>query len=173
MRRIKNVLTFSNVIALVALFVALGGSVYAAGRINGKQIKTKSLPGNRLKANSVPGNRLKAKTINPGKVKPDSLTSTQIDESKLTGVTAASIGSVQYAVSAVPVPPSGATAFAGCPAGLYVIGGGATLNNDEGFVTSSGPVATRVGWIATGFGFAAGTTMTVTAICTNVKTPLG
>jgi hypothetical protein len=46
-------------VAVTALFVALGGTVYAAGKINGKAIKVKSLPGNRLKPHSVPANRLK------------------------------------------------------------------------------------------------------------------
>jgi len=47
------------VVAAIALFAALGGSVYAATKINGKAIKLKSLPGNRLKPHSVPANRLK------------------------------------------------------------------------------------------------------------------
>lgn len=47
------------VVAAVALFVALGGTVFAAAKINGKAIKVKSLPGNRLKPRSVPANRLK------------------------------------------------------------------------------------------------------------------
>lgn len=47
------------VVASIALFVALGGTVYAANKINGKAIKVKSLPGNRLKPRSVPANRLK------------------------------------------------------------------------------------------------------------------
>src|SRR5574337_1043056 len=52
------------VVALIALFVALGGSVYAAaGKIDGKAVKVKSLPGNRLKPGSVPGNRLKASVL--------------------------------------------------------------------------------------------------------------
>jgi hypothetical protein len=46
-------------VAVVALFVALGGTVYAAGKISGKAIKVKSLPGNRLQPRSVPANRLK------------------------------------------------------------------------------------------------------------------
>jgi len=48
----------SLVISLIALFVAMGGTVYAAAKINGKAIKVKSLPGNRLKPGSVPANRL-------------------------------------------------------------------------------------------------------------------
>ena len=50
MSRLKKSLTFSNTIALLALFFALGGSVYAASnKIDGAQIKAKSLPGNRIK----------------------------------------------------------------------------------------------------------------------------
>jgi hypothetical protein len=50
----------SLVISMVALFVAMGGTVYAAksAKINGKTIKVKSLPGNRLKPKSVTANRL-------------------------------------------------------------------------------------------------------------------
>ena len=49
------------VISMIALFVAMSGSVYAAksAKIHGKAIKVKSLPGNRLKPKSIPANRLK------------------------------------------------------------------------------------------------------------------
>jgi hypothetical protein len=52
-------------IAVLALFVALGGTVYAAKktRISGRAIKVKSLPGNRLKIGSVPANRLRPGTL--------------------------------------------------------------------------------------------------------------
>ena len=49
------------IVAAIALFVALGGSVYAAkkAKINGKAIRAKSIPGNRLKPRSIAANRLK------------------------------------------------------------------------------------------------------------------
>jgi hypothetical protein len=49
-------------VALLALFAALGGTVYAAthGRISGRAIRVKSIPGNRLKPGSVAANRLSA-----------------------------------------------------------------------------------------------------------------
>jgi hypothetical protein len=49
------------VVALLALFVALGGSVYAAkkARINGRAIRAKSIPANRLKPHSIGADRLK------------------------------------------------------------------------------------------------------------------
>ncbi|HEX6688462.1 MAG TPA: hypothetical protein VF085_07335 [Solirubrobacterales bacterium] len=48
-------------ISVIALFVALGGSVYAAkkAKINGQAIRAKSIPGNRLKPRSIAANRLK------------------------------------------------------------------------------------------------------------------
>jgi hypothetical protein len=51
-------------VSLLALFVALGGTVYAAAKINGRAIKVKSLPGNRLKPRSIPANRLKPGALN-------------------------------------------------------------------------------------------------------------
>jgi len=74
------------VVSLIALFVALGGTVYAAGKakkIDGKAIKVKSLPGNRLKLKSVAGNRLKPGAIGAGQLAPNSIGATQIDEATL------------------------------------------------------------------------------------------
>lgn len=46
-------------VSLLALFAALGGTVYAAKKIDGRAIRAKSLPGNRVKPRSLPANRLK------------------------------------------------------------------------------------------------------------------
>jgi hypothetical protein len=49
-------ITSAHAIALLALFVALGGTVYAAsGAINGKVIRKGSIPGNRLKRDGIGG----------------------------------------------------------------------------------------------------------------------
>jgi hypothetical protein len=71
------------VVAVVALVAALGGTVYAAGKINGHAVKVKSLPGNRLALASVPGNRLKPGAINGSQLAPGSITGVQIDVSTL------------------------------------------------------------------------------------------
>src|SRR5215207_10727330 len=55
--------TPATIVALVAVVVALAGSAYAAGRIDGRAVRVKSLPGNRLKPRSVPANRLKPGVI--------------------------------------------------------------------------------------------------------------
>jgi hypothetical protein len=69
----KRRLTFANVVAVTALFVALGGSVYAGDKINGKTIKKNSEPGNRIKKGSTPGNRLKKNSVTGKQVKESTL----------------------------------------------------------------------------------------------------
>lgn len=51
------------VISLIALFVALGGTVYAATQIDGKSIKKGSIPGNRIKKDTVTGTQVKESTL--------------------------------------------------------------------------------------------------------------
>ncbi len=70
-------------IACVALVAALGGTVYAAAKINGRAVRVKSLPGNRLALASVPANRLKPGTIGGDRLAPGSITGVQVDASTL------------------------------------------------------------------------------------------
>jgi hypothetical protein len=180
MARVRRLLTFSNVIACLALFVALGGSVYAAGKISGKQIKRSSLPGNRIKPKTIQPNRIKPKSLTARQVKTDSLTGTQINEKTLVGVSAAALAEVQYHSTTATLPGGGrvGTATANCPPDTYVIGGGATLSNDnQASVNSSGPSPLRTGWTATAYSYSwfgsPSSTMTVTAICVLVEKPRG
>lgn len=71
------------IIAGLALVAAMGGTVYAAKKIDGRTIRAKSLPGNRLAIGSVPGNRLKPGTIQATQLAPGSITGIQIDASTL------------------------------------------------------------------------------------------
>ncbi len=81
------------VVACVALFAALGGTVYAAaGRIDGRTIRVRSLPGNRVAPGSLPANRLRAGAIPGSRLAPGSITGAQID--------AATLGQVPSAVHA-------------------------------------------------------------------------
>jgi hypothetical protein len=80
------------VVACVALVAALGGTVYAAKKIDGRTIRAKSLPGNRLAPGSVPGNRLKPGSVAGDRLAPGAINGAQID--------AATIGQVASAVHA-------------------------------------------------------------------------
>lgn len=176
--RIGKALSFSNIVACLALFIALGGTVYAAGKISGKQIKVGSLPGNRIKPRTVGANRIKAKTLTGRQIKKHSLTGREIDQGTLTGISAAALANVQYQVTTVPLAGNsrdGTTATVGCPPNTNAIGGGATVSDDErAFVNDSGPSPVQTGWTATGFlRFGSSGTMTVTAVCVAVGKPGG
>lgn len=61
--RLRPRLTYANVTATLALFVALGGVSYAATKISGGQIKAHTLTARNYKANSVTGKAVKEKTL--------------------------------------------------------------------------------------------------------------
>jgi hypothetical protein len=160
----------------LALFIALGGTVYAAGKISGKQIKPSSLPGNRLKPRTITAHRIKPKTLTGRQIKKHSLTGNEINQRTLTGISAAALADVQYQVTTVPLArdsTDGTTTTVGCPPGTSVIGGGATVSDDEhALVNDSGPGPQQASWTATGFvRFGPGGTMTVTAVCVAVGKP--
>ena len=77
-------------IACAALFVALGGGVYAATKIDGHKIRSRSLPGNRLVPSSVPGNRLRQGTLPADRLVPGSITGALVDAGTLAQVPSAS-----------------------------------------------------------------------------------
>lgn len=98
MSRIGKRLTFSNVVALLALFFALGGSVYAASnKITGTQIKPKSIPGNRLKPQSVTATQIKNGSIGGPQLKAGAVSASQIQNGSITGaqIKAGSIAGAQ------------------------------------------------------------------------------
>jgi len=94
------------VVALAALFVALGGTVYAAGhgKVDGRTIRVKSLPGNRLKPGSLPLDRLRPQALAGlrGATPTGQITGAEIDELSLGQVPeAAHAESAESAQSAV------------------------------------------------------------------------
>ena len=57
--RFRARLTYSNVVATLALFLALGGSSYAALSITSKDVKNRSLKGGDLKKDTVTGKEIR------------------------------------------------------------------------------------------------------------------
>jgi hypothetical protein len=53
-------LTFANVVSVMALFIAIGGSSYAAISVTGKNVKNSSLTGKDVKNNSLTGKDVKS-----------------------------------------------------------------------------------------------------------------
>jgi hypothetical protein len=87
--RLFRYLSFSNVIAVLALFIALGGAAYAGTKINGKTIVNKSIGGGKLKNETITANKIKKGTITSAQITPGSIDSTQININTLTTVPSA------------------------------------------------------------------------------------
>lgn len=86
MRQGKRLPSPGFAIAVLALFLALGGTVYAAqkAKISGRAIKVKSLPGNRLKPGTVAIDRLSPTAISSLRAQGSGpITGAEIDELSL------------------------------------------------------------------------------------------
>src|SRR5262249_53694672 len=109
MRSLRRRLSYANVAATLAVFVALGGSAYA-----GTQLKKNSVGPKQLKKNAVITQAIKNEAVTGAKVKKGTLTGTQID--------ASTIGTVPSAANAQTLGGMSANQIAQgsklhCPAG--------------------------------------------------------
>ena len=59
MANLRLHLTYANVIATLALFIALGGSAYAAAKLTGDDIKNRSLTAEDIKRGTLTGTEIK------------------------------------------------------------------------------------------------------------------
>ncbi len=63
---LKSRLTYGNVVATLALFIALAGSsAYAVSKIDGSDIRKRSLTGQQFKSNSIGGRVVKESSLRP------------------------------------------------------------------------------------------------------------
>jgi hypothetical protein len=100
--RLTKHLTYANVMSTIAIFMLLGGSAYAAGRINGSQLKNRSVSGKKLKNNSVYGAKLRNNSVDGGKLRPASVSGARIASNTLTDreVNMAKLGKIAKATTA-------------------------------------------------------------------------
>jgi hypothetical protein len=82
-RRFSRLPSPSLVVALIALFVALGGTALAKVLITGSNIKNGSITGTQIKKGSLTGNQIKRGSISGTQIKGNSLGGGQINESSL------------------------------------------------------------------------------------------
>jgi hypothetical protein len=59
LRLLRRRLTYANVMSTLAVFIALGGSAYAVGKISGSQLQNRSVSGKKLKRNTIGGATIK------------------------------------------------------------------------------------------------------------------
>ncbi len=90
LRRTRNRLTYANVVASMALFVALGGVSYAAVKlpknsVGSTQIKKNAVTGSKVRNSSLTGSDVKNSSLRGGDIKNSSLTGSDVRSSSLTG----------------------------------------------------------------------------------------
>ena len=61
--KLRSRLTYANVMSTLAVFIALGGSSYAAFTINGSSIQNRSISAHKLKRNTLTGREIKESTL--------------------------------------------------------------------------------------------------------------
>jgi hypothetical protein len=111
MDRVRRRLTYANVMATIAVFIALGGASYAALKLPKNSVGAKQ-----LKKNSVTTAKIKGQAITAAKVKKGSLTGTQVNASTLGTVPDAThAGSADVAGSLPPAERWHAVGGAGEP----------------------------------------------------------
>jgi hypothetical protein len=144
------------VVALIALFVALSGTGYAAVTVTGKTVKNGSLSGADVKNSSLTGTDIKNSSLTTSDVKDRSLLSKDFKAGQVPagargatgpagplgprGAAGASDVVVRTGTANVPANTSGgASAFADCQPGERAVGGGgelSTASTGEGLVKS-------------------------------------
>src|SRR4051812_41425407 len=81
MSQLRARLTYSNVVATIALFVALGGSSYAAVTLTGRNIKDSTLTGKDVKDKSLTGADVKDSSLTGRDVRNGSIAAADLDPS--------------------------------------------------------------------------------------------
>ena len=106
MKRFRPRFTYANVVASLALFLALtGGAVWAASKINGKQIKKNSIPGNRIKQKTLTNNQIKTKTLTNNRIKPGTIERSALAAGTLPGVIVADSSATNLPGAVTETPP--------------------------------------------------------------------
>ena len=79
--RVRDRLTYANVISTIALFVALGGGAYAAVTLPKNSVGSKQ-----IRAKAVKRGELAPKAVTTPKIAPNAVTSAKVGSDKLTGL---------------------------------------------------------------------------------------
>jgi hypothetical protein len=165
---LRGRLSYANVVATLALFIALGGSSYAAIKITGKNVKDASLTSADVKDRSLLSKDFKAGQLPAG---PQGSQGAQgaagaTGATGSPGASAAGGGAVTYHDATVQNPASAFTeGSVGCGPGEQVVGGGIkVVDPSSQYIVDSAPDGTS-GWAGTVNGGVSNSTFTVTAIC--------
>ena len=144
MERIRKHLTFANIVSVMALFIALGGSAYAISKnsVSSKQIRNGGVRKVDLHKNSVTFPKVAKNAIGGGKVRNDTLTGDDLRESTLDGTIQRTIQNgcpVGQAIGSIT--PGGAASCSLIPQGVTLAGIQAQIDS---LVSQLGALAPQV-----------------------------
>jgi hypothetical protein len=122
----------SPVVSWLALFVALGGTGYAAARLPANSVGTKQ-----LRKGAVTGVKVKTGSLPRSVLKADALPRTHVEFKQVGGIPAVVGTELDGAVF--------------CPAGEQVTGGGYEVAGSDTIVDNSAPIVTTAGSPPTGW----------------------
>ena len=130
--KLRDRLTFANVVSVLALFVALGGTSYAAIKITGKNVKDSSLTGKDIKNSSLTTSDVKNRSLLSKDFKSGQLPAGPRGADGTNGTNGFGVLSYPFdTFSAAPGEDDPGTAAGGsgtaigCPAGTFPTGGDA------------------------------------------------
>ena len=132
-------LTPANVIACVALFVALGGTGWA-----GQVIGHGAVGSVQLKA-PVGSAQIKSNAVTTSKIANGAVTKSKLAAGVVGGVDPSKITKVDSPIAAVPRNSTGTVVTAACPAGAKAVGGGWS-DGLYAYPLSEGPTPDGAGW---------------------------
>jgi|tagenome__1003787_1003787.scaffolds.fasta_scaffold20824716_1 hypothetical protein len=143
LQRLRNRITYANVVGTLALFMALGGTSYAAVTITGRNIKDNTVTSADIKNRSLQAVDFKLGQLPAGRqglpgprgpVGPTGAPGPQGPAG-----TAANVRIVTADGAAVAVAPATANVVASvnCPPGMFAVGGGGFTLNGNAVLTDS------------------------------------
>jgi hypothetical protein len=112
MRAVRQRLTYANVIATLALFLALsGGVVWAAGKIGTKGLKANAVTAGKIKRNAVTNAKIRGNAVTTAKIKGGAVNLTKLAAGTNLLATAGGGPVAANGATAVVVPLNGTTTF--------------------------------------------------------------
>ena len=181
------------VIAVVALFVGLGGGAYAAKKIGTNDLRNNAVTSNKIRNNSVTLRKIRNGAVNSSKIRGNSINTAKIrnnavnsNKIKNGSVKGSDLGNL------IPYDFNSQSEYSGessenktviveCPDGKIPMGGGARISGGEGFVALTEntfvfpPSAPEIGWLASAIEVNGGTSedweLEAAVQCARIKTP--
>lgn len=112
LKRVVGKLTYANIVASLALFLALsGGVVWASGKIGASKLKANSVTAGKIKRNAVSAGKIRPNAVTGAKIKPGAVDFSKIAAGTFVVATASGTAGVPNTTTPVSVNLAGTPTF--------------------------------------------------------------